>query len=187
MPERFDGRAALDEEPGDMPAAVADGVVEWGADRSARGLQVGAAVDEDDGDVHVVGARRPVQRRLGAVTAGVVVGVGPGVEEQRDRGRSGGKVAGPIGGGVQRSSPASLHAFAPDHANRRQLGSLDHQGPQSVQIAAVDRPGQLDGDGVAARQGQPGRRLARWVGRHRGQVYDVANATFAAASGHATE
>jgi hypothetical protein len=35
VPERVDRRASLNEEPGHMPAAVADGVVEWGADRPA--------------------------------------------------------------------------------------------------------------------------------------------------------
>jgi hypothetical protein len=83
-----------------MPAAVADGVVERGADGASRGFQLGTTVDEDDGDVYVVAAGRPVQRRLGAVTAGVVVGVGSGFEEHSDGAGCLREVPGPVGGHV---------------------------------------------------------------------------------------
>jgi hypothetical protein len=55
---------------GDVPAAVADRVVQWGADGSVKGFDVGAGVDEGVGDVEVVAARGPVQRRF-AFRAGV--------------------------------------------------------------------------------------------------------------------
>src|SRR5919204_468662 len=60
--------------------------------------------------------------------------VSPCLEKQRDRRRSGRKVAGPIGGHVQRSPPAALQALTADHVSRRQLGSLDHKAPKSVHI-----------------------------------------------------
>jgi hypothetical protein len=59
-------RAPLDQQPRDVPAAVADGVVQRAAagDRGARRLDVGAAIDQDGRDLDVVAARGPVQRRL---------------------------------------------------------------------------------------------------------------------------
>ena len=46
VPEGVYRCPALDKQPGDVPAAVADGVVQGSADGAARDLQVGAAVDE---------------------------------------------------------------------------------------------------------------------------------------------
>jgi hypothetical protein len=48
VPKLLDLRAPGDQEPGDVPAAVADGVVERGADRSTWCLDVAAGVDECD-------------------------------------------------------------------------------------------------------------------------------------------
>jgi len=47
-----------------MPAGVADGIVEWGADGAVRDFDVGAAVDECGGNLDIVAACRPVQRRF---------------------------------------------------------------------------------------------------------------------------
>ena len=64
MPQLVDSGAAYDKEASDVPAAVSDGVVERGADRSARCLEIGAAVDQCRRDIDVVAARGPVQRRF---------------------------------------------------------------------------------------------------------------------------
>src|SRR5580704_17823668 len=101
MPQGVDPCAALDQEPGNVPTGVADGVVKRGADRSARRLQLRATVDERDCDFYVISALCPVQGSLGAVAPGVKVRVGPRVEKQRDRGWRGREVAGPIGGNVK--------------------------------------------------------------------------------------
>jgi len=64
VPELVDVGAAFDQAAGDVPAAVADRVVQWGADRPAGCFEVGAGGDEGVGDVEVVAAGRPVQRRF---------------------------------------------------------------------------------------------------------------------------
>ena len=51
MPQCVDPSAVLDQESGDVPAAVADGVVERGPDRSTRRLQIGTTVNEHDGNL----------------------------------------------------------------------------------------------------------------------------------------
>ena len=140
-----------------MPAAVADRVVERAADRSTWCFEAGAVVDEHDGDVYVIGAGRPMQRRLGAIAAGVVVGIRPRLEEQGDRRGCGGEVARPVGGGVQRGATAALEAFAADHASGSEGRSLSEDAAERVKVATVDRRGQLDGDGIAVGQGQLGR------------------------------
>jgi hypothetical protein len=102
VPQFVDRGAAGDEEAGDVPAAVADRVVEWGSDRAVWDFHVGAAVDERGRDVDVVAAGRPVQRRLGAWLGVSVVGVGAGRDEDGDDLRAVGEVARPVGHDVQR-------------------------------------------------------------------------------------
>src|SRR5947209_19395832 len=65
MPELVYLGASLHEEASDMPARIADGIVERGADRSVRRLHVGTAVDQRAGHVSIVAACCPVQGRLG--------------------------------------------------------------------------------------------------------------------------
>src|SRR5207248_6010645 len=81
-----------------------DRVVQWGADGSAGGFEVGAGVDERVGDVEVVGAGGPVQRRLRRIAAGVGVGVGAGRDEHSYDVGAVGVVAGPVGDDVQRGA-----------------------------------------------------------------------------------
>ena len=90
VPELADGGASRGQEPGHVPEAITDGVVERGADRAARRVESRADVDEDDGHVNVA-ARCPVQRGLRLRAAGPCVGIGPGVDQQPRprRGRSG--------------------------------------------------------------------------------------------------
>ncbi len=63
------------------------------------------------GHVHVISAGRPVQGGLGPISAAVVVGVSPGLEEQGDRGGGRWEIARPVGSGVQRGAPAALETF----------------------------------------------------------------------------
>ena len=65
MPEFVYLGASLHEEASDMPAPIADGIVERGADRSVRCLHVGTALDQRAGHVDIVAARCPVQGRFG--------------------------------------------------------------------------------------------------------------------------
>lgn len=81
-----------------------------------------APIDERHGHVHIISAGRPVQRGLGAIAVGVVVGISSHVEEPGDRCRRGGEVARPVGGGVQRGAPAAFETFAADHADRGEKG-----------------------------------------------------------------
>jgi hypothetical protein len=75
--------AAAGEQPGDVPpAAVADGVVQQGADRPAGCLDACTAVDESFG---VVAACRPVRRCRRGPAFGPRIRVGAGGDEQRDR------------------------------------------------------------------------------------------------------
>lgn len=109
VPELADGGASLGQEPGHVPEAITDGVVERGADRAARRVESRADVDEDDGHVNVA-ARCPVQRGLRLRAAGPCVGIGPGVDQQPRRGGGVREVAVPVGGDVQRGAPAALVA-----------------------------------------------------------------------------
>ena len=124
--------------------------------RAARGVEVGAAVNQNDSDVHVVSARSPVQWRLGPVAATVVVGVSPRVEQDGCREGGGGEVARPVGGGVQCGTPTAFGSLAADHAARGQVGVLRQEPPDGVQITVVDGEGQFDGYGIATRERQPG-------------------------------
>lgn len=90
MPEPVDLSAALDEEASDVPASVADCVVEEGADRAAGCFEVGAAGDERVGYIGVVAAGGPVQRGLGPVPARVNVRIGAASMSSRT-------MAGPLG------------------------------------------------------------------------------------------
>jgi hypothetical protein len=71
LPERVDSGAARDEEPGDVPKAVADSVIDRTAagDRSTRRLDIGTGVDQRRGYLDIVRAGRPMQRRLRATPA----------------------------------------------------------------------------------------------------------------------
>src|SRR6516165_9149385 len=91
VPGLCDSGTAVNQKPGDVPAAVTDRVVEWRADGAARSLQVGAAIDQRDTHLQVVGTGRPVQWRLGPVAAGVVIGICASREEDLDRGGSSGE------------------------------------------------------------------------------------------------
>ena len=156
VPKLVDPGASSDQESGDVPAAVANGVVKRGADGSPGCFEIGAVVDEHDGHVCVIGAGRPVQRGLGAIAAGVVIGVCARLEEHRYRGGCGGEVARPVGGRVQWGAPAALEAFAADHVSRSELRPVNEDAPECVQVATVDRRAQFDRDGIPMGQGQPG-------------------------------
>jgi hypothetical protein len=65
-------------EAGDVPARISDGVVERRADRATLDLDVSATIDECGGDIDVIAAGRPVQRRLRARLRIPIVGVSSG-------------------------------------------------------------------------------------------------------------
>jgi len=67
VPKPVDARTATDEQPRDVPAAVADGIVKgWSTgDRCAGRFELRPAFDQGLGDVDVIGTRSPVQRGLG--------------------------------------------------------------------------------------------------------------------------
>src|SRR5262245_39768527 len=65
VPDLFDPSAAGREQASDVPAGVADGVVERSADRTVGCLDVGPAIDQRSSHVDVVVARGVVKRRLG--------------------------------------------------------------------------------------------------------------------------
>jgi hypothetical protein len=92
------------QQAGDVPATVANGVVERSADRTIRRLDIGSALDQGFGHIGVVAARRVMQRRLITRTGGLGtaagrqgVGVGASVDQQPDDLRPVWEVAGSVG------------------------------------------------------------------------------------------
>jgi hypothetical protein len=121
-----------------VPAAIADGVVEWAADRAVGRFEVGAAVDQSGGHVRVVAAGREVQRGLVAGAAAVGVGAG-GQQQSHDLGAVG-KVAGPVGHDVQRGP-------GPERAAERRGGQLGRRGDEpadGVDVPHADGEAQFD-------------------------------------------
>src|SRR6516164_1545747 len=102
MPELVYLRTSLHEEASDMPARVADGIVERGAYRSVRDLHVRASVDQRAGHVDIVAARSPVQGRLGPRLVRIsCVRVGTCFDEHLHDLGTVWKVAGPVSNHVQ--------------------------------------------------------------------------------------
>ena len=102
MPEFIYLGTSLHEEASDMPARIADGIVERGADRSVRCLHVGAAIDQCAGHVDIVAARSPVQGRLGPRLVRISrVRVRTSFDEHPHDLGTVWKVAGPVGNHVQ--------------------------------------------------------------------------------------
>src|SRR5580693_2104841 len=64
MPGLVNSGAAIDQEPGNMPAGVADGVVERRADRAFWHFEIRAGIDQRLGHLEVIAARRVMQRCL---------------------------------------------------------------------------------------------------------------------------
>jgi hypothetical protein len=140
VPELVDPGATGGQEASHVPAAVADRVVQRGADRPTGCFQVGASVDQCFGDVQVVAAGRPVQRRLQRTAVGACVGVGAGRHEQPHDRRAVREVSGPVGDRVQRGAavePAGGHG-----------GLIAQDLLQPFQVAAVDRGGHGDREGL---------------------------------------
>ena len=69
VPELIDGCAGFDQAAGHVPASVADRVVQRRTDRAVGGFDVGTCLDQDVGDVDVVGAGHPVPRCLAVALA----------------------------------------------------------------------------------------------------------------------
>lgn len=102
MPRLVDPRAALEQEAGNVPAAVTDRVVQRRADRAGGRFDVGAGIDQDAGHGLVVAARGPVERRLTAPVLATHVNLGPGVDQQVHDAWSVGEEARPVRRDVQR-------------------------------------------------------------------------------------
>ena len=183
LPGRIDGGTAVDEEPGDVPAGVPDGVVERRADGATWRVEIGPAVDERGGHFQVIVAGRPVQRGLGGIPARVVVGIGARVDEKADRFRGARVVAGPIGCGVQRRLPSALKPFAADHSCGGQLGSCGDEAAQRLDVTTMDGRDQLRSDGVAVGQCQRGARTANCFRRHHLEAYVTALAALQRSDG----
>jgi len=71
VPGLVDAGAPGNQQAGDVPAAVANGVVEGSADRAIRHLDIGSALDQGFGHIGVVAARHVMQRRLIIRTGGL--------------------------------------------------------------------------------------------------------------------
>ena len=170
MPEHVDGRAACNQEPGHVPTAVPDGVVERSPDRSARGVEACTALDQGDGHVHIVAAGGPVQGCLRLSAAGVVVRIRARHEQDADRGRRGGEVAGPVGRGMEQCPPSTFRPVTADHAGRGELRSLRQESTQDRQVAPVDHVRELVGERIAVGQHQLSG-LAKIRTRHRREGY----------------
>ena len=147
-------RAPRHQQPGDLPAAVADSVVEGSADRTVRDLDVGSRIDQGRGHVRVVAARRVVQRRLRtrtglrALAGREGVGIGAGVDQQPDDLRAVGEVAGPVSDKMQWRPGSAAPA---DQPGRRQRGIAAQQSPDRLDVTGVNRRAQFDRDLVIFR------------------------------------
>src|SRR5262249_18510984 len=115
VPDLFDPSAARHKEVRDVPAGVADGIVERSADRTVGCLDVGAAIDQRSGYVDVVVARGVVKRRLGpwarcrrSATRGPRVRVGASINKCVDNLGTVRVVAGPACNKVQSRTRAAL-------------------------------------------------------------------------------
>ena len=155
MPEPLDPRPALDEEPGHLPAPIADGVVEraTAGDRCPGGLDVGTTIDQRPGYLDVVAARRPVQRGFGVpapLHGGV--GVGAGLDQHRHDLRAPGEETWPIGGRVQRGPRAALVVH---DARGPQASVLPEQLPQALDLSGMDYPCEFLRNWVFVREPQP--------------------------------
>lgn len=133
MPQLVDLRAAPRQEIRDVPAAVADGVIQRRTDRPVGRFDVRASLDQGNGNIDVITARRPVQRALVARIAGI--GIGPGSHQQPHDLGPVGKVARPVSHDVQ-SRPALEHA--PERP-RNQPGRVAHDALHSIDVPGADR------------------------------------------------
>ena len=83
VPHLFDSGAPRRQEASDVPARIADGIVQGGADGAVGCFEIRASVNECGGDIDVVAARGVVQRRLGhSGTGGCGIGIGAGIDQQ---------------------------------------------------------------------------------------------------------
>ena len=136
MPELVYLGTSLHEEASDMPARVADGIVERGTDRSVRCLHVGTAVDQRAGHVDIVAARCPVQGRLGARLVRVSgVRVSACFDEHPHDLGTVWKVAGPVGDHVE--GRASFGSTA--ESRRSEARVVGEQPLQCGNVAGMDR------------------------------------------------
>jgi hypothetical protein len=148
LPGLVDTGAARHQEPGDMPAAVADGVVERSANRTTGRLDVRSAVDQDLGHVHIVAARRIMQRRFTGFLVTVATGragvrVRPGLDQQARDHRPVEEVAGPVGDNMQRRRGAAVVRHQP---GRCQRGIIAQQPLDCFHVTRVNGPTQPDRD-----------------------------------------
>lgn len=103
MPGLLDTGTSGYQEASNVPAAVADRVVEWRPDRSARCLEIGATLDQCQRNIDVIAARRPMKWSLSIlVVVAPRVRISSGVNQQRDDGRPIRKVSGPVTDDVKR-------------------------------------------------------------------------------------
>lgn len=104
MPQLVNAHPVCGQQFGDVPAAVADRVVQRCSDRPAGCLGVGAPGEQGTRDIDIVAARRPVQRCL---TVGLVsttmVGVCAVLDQYPDNAGAVGEIAGPVRCDVQQS------------------------------------------------------------------------------------
>ena len=69
-----------DKKAGHVPAAIPDGIREWGADRPVGRVEVRSGIDERSRHMPIVAAGSPVEGRLRPGVADV--GIGAGVDKQ---------------------------------------------------------------------------------------------------------
>ena len=143
-----------------MPARIADGIVQRGADRSVRCLHVGAAVDQRAGHVDIVAARSPVQGRLRPRLVRIsCVGVRPCFDEYPHDLGTVCKVAGPVGNHVQGRASFG-NAAEPRHSEAR---IVREEPLQCGKVAGSDRGNRIDVIGIGSHWSslRPGRPLVR--------------------------
>src|SRR5581483_1757271 len=154
VPQPVDPRAALDEQAGHLPAAVADGVIEWSStcDRCTARLDVGAPIDQRSGHLDVIAACGPVQRRF-CMPASLdgSAGICPRTDQHEDDLGPVWEEPGPICRRVQSSARPSLLI---DDSRGGQAGALGEQRPEGLDIAGVDRLDQGPGRRIILRQPQ---------------------------------
>lgn len=118
VPQLLDARAAGYEQPGNVPAAVTNRIVQRRPDRAAGGLDLGSAIDQDPCDLSVVAAGRPMQRGLTGAVFIASIGVGTRIDQHLRNLRPVRKVPRPVSHHVQRR-PSLGNATQPAHRDPR--------------------------------------------------------------------
>jgi hypothetical protein len=124
-----------------VPARIADGIVQGGADGAVGCFEISASVNECGRDIDVVAACGVVQRRLGlSGTGGRGVGVSTGVDQQVHDVRPLGEVPRPIRDDME-CGAAAPSGYEPCPCESRVVSD---ETPHQVKIAAVHGDTQLN-------------------------------------------